>query len=180
MQGPTALQAGNQAPSDDELVSAVRAGAVDAFEALYRRHVGMVYGLAARLTLDGRFAEDLTQEVFVRVWQRLESFKGDSKFSTWLYRVASNVVVDAMRKRNPLVLVEEDMDVPDTTSTPAMVRDVERQLARLPERARVVLLLHDMAGMTHEEIAEQLDIAPGTSKAQLFRARKLYRELENE
>lgn len=165
---------------DAEWVAQAKAGSVAAFEQLYRRHTGRVHGLAARLTLDVRLAEDMTQEVFVRVWQRLESFNGESLFSTWLYRVASNVVLDALRKSNPLVLVAEDRDVPDSGAGPAVAWDVERQLLRLPERARLVLLLHDMAGLTHEEIAVQLNIAPGTSKAQLFRARQLYRELDNE
>lgn len=171
--GPVAID-------DLRLVKRAQAGDLAAFEALYRAHAGLVHGLACRLTLDLRFAEDLTQEVFIKVWQQLGTYRAESRFTTWLYRVATNVVLDAMKKRQLLVLAKENKDVPDATSTPAEQRDIERQLQRLPERARMVLLLHDLAGLTHEEIGEQLAISPGTSKAQLFRARRLYRELDDE
>lgn len=152
-----------------------------AFEALYRCHVGRVYGLALRLTLDPGLAEDLTQETFVQVWQRLASFRFESRFGTWLYRVASNVVLAALRRRNPLERVSDAVSeaVQPTVSGGELGVEIESGLRRLPERARVVLILHDLAGMTHEEIGEELDIAPGTSKAQLFRARRLYRGLED-
>jgi RNA polymerase sigma-70 factor (ECF subfamily) len=167
------LKSATQQPSepiaDDELLLAkARRGDIAAFEQLYRQHLPMVYGLAARLTLDTHLAEDLTQEVFIKVWQRLDRFRGESRFSTWLYRVASNVVLDAMRRKQPIMAVAGDTDVPDTAPQPALQRELEQQLTRLPERARVVLLLHDMVGMTHEEIGEQLDIAPGTSRPSCF------------
>ena len=171
---------------DRELVTLSCRGDTQAFEALYRRYGGKVFGIAWRLTLDQGQAEDLTQDAFVRIWQQLPGFRFESSLATWIYRVATNVVLGKLRTSPGVggklsVVQEEPEELADTHSghDVGQLMDIERQLRALPERARMVLVMHDLAGMTHEEIGASLDIAPGTSKAQLFRARRLYRELES-
>lgn len=165
------------AHDDRALIEQSQQGDARAFEQLYRRHASAVYGISYRLTLDQRLAEDLTQEAFVQIWRRLGDFRFESAFATWAYRVASNVVLSAMRRERKFTLV--DVDYPESGQEMNVLQkiDTEQYLSKLPERARVVLVLHDAAGLTHEEIGEELGIAAGTSKAQLSRARKLFREM---
>jgi RNA polymerase sigma-70 factor (ECF subfamily) len=163
-----------------EVVRRAQAGDQDAFHTLYREHAGRVYALCLRLSGDRAAAEELTQEVFVRVWQKLRTFRGDSAFSTWVHRLATNVALMAQRSRtrrerrvNPV----EDPAVYDRGVAPAAGEriDLEQALARLPNGAREVFVLHDVEGYGHAEIGRLLGIAEGTSKAQLFRARRLLR-----
>ncbi len=159
-----------------------RRGDVGAFEQLYRAYVDRVHGLCLRLCGDPSRAEDLTQEVFVRVWQRLHAFEGRSRFFTWLYRVTVNRVTDAMRsemQRAAREISDERVQVPeraDTRSEPSgLAIDLEAAMKTLPTGARMVFVLHDVEGYTHEELGSTLGIAAGTSKAQLHRARRLLR-----
>jgi RNA polymerase sigma-70 factor (ECF subfamily) len=152
--------------------------AVDDFEALYRTHVGKVYGLCLRLTGQPALAEDCTQECFIAAWRALPSFQGRSQLSTWLHRIAVNTVL-AHRRRRPAdamrdaeVLDEVAAQVPDAAETSGTV-DVEAALDRLPPGARDVVVLVGVYGHSHEEAAQMLGIATGTSKAQLHRGRKL-------
>lgn len=174
------------ADQERELVARSCRGDTAAFEQIYRRYGNAVMGIAWRLTLDRARAEDLTQEAFVQIWQQLDAFRFESALATWIHRVATHVVLADLRRsgrRQRLVPVDAEYTLDDTAAPnvdPAGGRDIEQQLQRLPERARMVLVLHDLAGFTHEEIGEALEIAPGTSKAQLFRARRMYRELDNE
>ena len=163
-----------------EVVRRAQAGDQDAFQALYREHAGRVYALCLRLSGDRAAAEELTQDVFVRVWQKLRTFRGDSAFSTWVYRLATNVALMAQRSRtrrehrvNPV----EDPAIYDRGVAPTAGEriDLEQALARLPNGAREVFVLHDIDGYGHAEIGRLLGIAEGTSKAQLFRARRLLR-----
>ena len=141
-----------------------------------------MYALCLRLTGSRAEAEERTQDVFVQAWRRLSSFRGESAISTWLHRLTVNLVLTARRgagRRERRVRSVED---PAALETPVAPRpgdrlDLERAIARLPEGAREVLVLHDVEGYTHEEIAGLCGIAPGTSKAQLFRARRLLREM---
>lgn len=174
--------------SIDETAGWVRAAAsgdAAAFECLYRAHVKRVHAVIWRL-LGGMTAraEELTQEAFVRAWQALPGFRGDSLFSTWLHRLAVNVALMELRARRG----GEDLEVDDSqiefshSETFSRQRadlglDLERVVARLPPRARAVLVLHDIEGWKHDEIAVQLSMAVGTSKAQLHRARGLLRKL---
>lgn len=161
-----------------------RDGDVQAFERLYRAHLPRVYALALRMTADPDRAEDLTQDAFVRAWGRLPSFRGDSAFGTWLHRLAVNVVLGDLRSRGRWQ--EEALDHEDRPAPPQALRtgptragetvDLERAVAALPPRARAVLVLHDIEGYRHREIAELLGVTEGTSKAQLSRARRLLRE----
>nr|WP_233264901.1 sigma-70 family RNA polymerase sigma factor [Lysobacter arenosi] len=168
------------------LVAAAARGEVRAFESLYRRHAGRVHGVIARLVGNqGARAEDLTQEAFVRAWQALPAFRFESAFSTWLHRLAVNTALMEMRSRRSRPQDDGDSDeevfdlLGSTDSaghTTALTMDLERAVATLPPRARAVLVLYDVEGWKHEEIAAELGMAVGSSKAQLHRARGLLRE----
>ncbi|MCG3120024.1 MAG: ECF RNA polymerase sigma factor SigW [bacterium] len=153
-----------------------------AFEQIYRENVGRVHAICLRLLANSARAQELTQDVFVRVWEMIGSFRGESAFSSWLYRLAVNVVlVDlrAKKRRTARVLTTDDLSFYDKASTPANpgnTVDLERAIAALPEQARTVFVLHDIEGYQHNEIAAFMEVAEGTSKAQLHRARKLLRE----
>ncbi|WP_063674565.1 RNA polymerase sigma factor [Dyella thiooxydans] len=170
---------------DTEDVRAAAGGDRVAFQRLYRRHVDRVYGAVLRLAgYDHARAEDLTQDAFVRAWQKLAEFRHESAFGTWLYRLAVNVALMDIRARgtNPVGFVDEDA-LPEQGDTPfcAAERDeLERAIGKLPPRARAVLVLHDIEGWKHEDISRDLDMAVGTSKAQLHRARALLRKLLGE
>ena len=167
----------------DLTVRRAQAGDETAFGRLYDEHAGRIYALCLRMSGDAAEAATLTQDVFVRAWTRLASFRGESGFGTWLHRLAVNVVLGARRGagRRELRIVEyEDPDsLPGAAAAPPPVEsaiDLERAIAALPEGARTVLVLYDVEGYTHDEIAALCGIAPGTSKAQLHRARRLLRE----
>ena len=172
--------------SGPDLIARARAGEGGAFEALYRAHVGRIYALCLRLEADAPRAEELTQDVFVRAWQRLGSYRGEAAFGTWLHRLAVNVVMTERRSawRHGL-RIAGDADVDDVPEPAARARsdggldaiDLDRAIAGLPPGARAVFVLHDVEGYQHAEIAEIAGIAEGTSKAQLFRARRLLREV---
>jgi len=128
-------------------------------------------------------AAELVQDAFVRAWQKLHLFRGEAKFTTWLHRLTVNVVLSDRRIRMRRIEREQSLELaPEPGSTPSMGldADLEGAIARLPERARTVLVLHDVEGLKHAEIAQLADMAVGTSKAQLHRARKLLREWLNE
>lgn len=171
---------------DDEagLVERAASGDRAAFETLYRRHRDRIYGLVWRLAGgDAGLAEDLLQEAFVRAWLKLDSFRGDSRFGTWLHRLSVNVALSDRRIRMRKVDRETALEgaVERTTHGDSDVRaaeqmDLEQAIAQLPERARTVLVLFDVEGHSHAEIAEMTGMAVGSSKAQLHRARKLVRE----
>ncbi|HKR75676.1 MAG TPA: sigma-70 family RNA polymerase sigma factor [Rhodanobacter sp.] len=168
------------ADHDTDDVRAAAAGDRQAFQRLYRRHVDRIYGALCRLAgYDHARAEDLTQEAFVRAWQKLPGFRHESAFGTWLYRLAVNVALMEIRARraDPVGFVDEEQ-LPEHGETPfcaAEREELERAIGKLPPRARAVLVLHDVEGWRHEEIGDELDMAVGTSKAQLHRARQLLR-----
>lgn len=172
-------------PSDMDDVRAAAAGDRQAFQRLYRLHVGRVYGAVYRLAgYDHARAEDLTQDAFVRAWQKLDGFRHESAFGTWLYRLAVNVALMDIRARSadPVSAMDED-SLPDHGETPfcAAERDeLERAIGKLPPRARAVLVLHDIEGWRHEDIGAELGMAVGSSKAQLHRARGLLRKVLGE
>jgi RNA polymerase sigma-70 factor (ECF subfamily) len=154
-----------------------------AFDALYAQHVGRVYAVCLRMSASRLEAERLTQDVFVKAWQGLKTFRGESAFASWLYRLAVNVVLQdsrSTRRRDAHIAVMPDPELFDNlrASTPQYDdhMDLERAIASLPPGARQVLVLHDVEGYKHEEIARMTGTAVGTVKAQLHRARKLLRE----
>jgi RNA polymerase sigma-70 factor (ECF subfamily) len=165
-----------------ELVRRAREGDARAFEQLYRENLGRVYALCLRMVRDRTRAEELTQEAFVRAWEKLNSFRGDAAFSTWLHRLTVNLVLTDQRsrtRRNDRVTFADESGLPDTPArneAPRERMDLEQAIAALPEGARSVFVLYEIEGYRHEEIAEMMGIASGTTKAQLHRARRLLRE----
>ena len=181
---PDAIDAPSaEACEDAALVRRAAAADIAAFEQLYRRHHARMHGVIARLVGQaGARAEDLVQEAFVRAWQALPAFRFESAVSTWLHRLAVNTALMELRSRRGRPGMDDDEDaldsVPtaDTAGNAMLGRDLERAVATLPPRARAVLVLHDVEGWKHEEIAAELGMAVGSSKAQLHRARHLLRE----
>jgi RNA polymerase sigma-70 factor (ECF subfamily) len=167
----------------NDLISAAQLGDETAFRSLYDLSVDRVYALCLRLAADPGLAEELTQDVFVRAWERLRSFRGESAFSTWLHRLAVNVVLTEKRtrgRREKRVFPAgelEDLEGAGSPPSPGTRLDLEQAIGRLPPGARAVFVLHDIEGYQHEEIAQMSGLAEGTSKAQLFRARRLLREM---
>jgi RNA polymerase sigma-70 factor (ECF subfamily) len=149
-----------------------------AFEVLYRRHAGRVLALCLRLTGERGRAEEAVQDVFVRVWERLASFRGESAFTSWLHRLSVNTVLHALRSERRRIARVAPADEPLLSAAaaphaPVEERmDLEQALARLPEQVRIVVVLHDVEGFTHDEIAAMTGVAAGTVRSQLSRARK--------
>jgi RNA polymerase sigma-70 factor (ECF subfamily) len=164
------------------LVRQAQAGDLVAFERLYRENERKVFGLCFRMSSDPALAEELTQEVFVRAWRKLSSFRGESAFSSWLYPLTVNVALSerrSRRRRDARIVATEDpasLERAPRSPAPEAGFDLEKAMAALPPGARAVFVLHDVEGRTHEEIAQLLGLAAGTSKAQLHRARRLLRE----
>lgn len=179
------------------LVSRAQSGDRGAFEQLYRLHVARIHALCLRLSGDRERAEELTQDSFVRAWERLGQFEGRSTFGTWLYRLTINLTIEnqrsELRKRQRLVpYAEVTSDRENTSESAAYAElattreaaaprpdrgiDLERAIAGLPSGARLVFVLHDVEGYRHREIADLTGLAEGTTKAQLHRARRLLRE----
>lgn len=166
----------------DLTVRRAQQGDAAAFAELYRTHAGRIHALCLRLEGDQGRAEELTQDVFVRAWERLATFRGESAFGTWLHRLAVNVVLADRRslwRRGRRLFFTDDPAAFERPGEPATGSsgDLESAIAGLPPGARAVFVLHDVEGYTHEEIARLSGIAEGTSKAQLFRARRLLREV---
>jgi RNA polymerase sigma-70 factor (ECF subfamily) len=164
----------------NEDVALAAGGDPSAFERVYRAHVGKIHSLTRRM-LGSHEADEVTQDIFVRTWQKLGQFRGESAFGTWLHRLAINVVIE---KRRSFAIQRERMsDDPAVldlaTVAPAradLTVDFEHAIEQLPPGAREIFVLHDIEGYKHREIAERLEIATGTSKRQLHRARMLMRK----
>ena len=166
---------------DNELVRLASRGDAHSFELLYRRHLPRVHGVVLRLVgYDHARAEDVVQDAFVRAWRKLGSFRQQSSFGTWMYRLAVNCALMSLRsaKSDPLHALagQDPVDDGDTPFCPAERAELEAAIATLPPRARAVLVLHDVEGWRHQDIGSELDMAVGTSKAQLHRARRLLRQ----
>ncbi len=168
--------------SVSDLVRKAQGGDEVAFGSLYREHAGRVHALCLRLAGEAVAAEELTQDVFVRVWEALPSFRGESALSSWIHRLAVNVFLGERRssgRRERRVVTTDGPELLETQGrwAPDPIRiDLERAIAGLPEGARTVFVLHDVEGYQHGEIARMIGVAEGTCKAQLFRARRLLRE----
>ncbi len=159
---------------------AAAAGDAEAFERLYRAHVSHVYGLTCRLAGHDR-AEELTQDVFVRAWQKLHTFRGDAAFGSWLYRLAVNLTYGRLRTLGTEQKRHVESEIPLSRAHARRdgteIRlDFDVAITRLPNGARQVFVLHDVEGYKHREIAEMVGITAGTSKSQLHRARMILRE----
>ena len=167
----------------DPDVGLAAAGDRRAFERLYRLHMTRVFSLCARMINDRARAEELTQDVFVRAWEKLHLFRGESAFGTWLHRLTVNVVLNDRKTEGRQRSRFEDDDegdaiehLPSRPHAPGDRMDLEMAVNKLPKGARRVFILHDVEGYKHEEIAEMLGVTTGATKAQLHRARMLLRE----
>ena len=162
---------------DAQLVAAVLQGDPIAERTLYDRHVDRVYRLAWRMAGDETLARDLTQDTFIRAFSRLADFRGDSSLATWLHTIATSVVLNGLKKVRRIHAWEETREtLPDGATTrreaePDLKQKLARAIDALPNGYRMVFVMHDVEGYTHEEIGTALGIQPGTSKGQLFRAR---------
>ena len=164
-------------------VGLAAAGDRRAFERLYHLHLSRVFSLCARMVADRTRAEELTQDVFVRAWEKLHLFRGESAFGTWLHRLAVNVVLNERKTEGRQRSRFEDDDegdaidhLPGRPYAPGDRMDLEMAVNKLPKGARRVFTLHDVEGYKHEEIAEMLGVTTGATKAQLHRARMLLRQ----
>ena len=170
-----------EAAGDDASdVAAAAAGDVRAFERVYRRHVARIHSTAVRM-LGPEEADDATQDVFVRAWQRLGQFRGDSAFGTWLFRLAVNVMLSrrevvAIRNKRHVDDAELVESLSSADDSPELGVDFQAAIARLPPGMRQIFVLHDIEGYKHDEIAAMLGIAQGTSKSQLHRVRMMLRK----
>lgn len=184
MAAPLLMQA--SVPADDSAdVAAAASGDRRAFERLYRAHVNRVFTICTRMSGSRARGEELTQDVFVRAWEKLPQFRGDAQFSTWIHRVAVNIALTDRKNeaRNTKRHVEDESESGETPLQKASVTpgygdrmDITAAMDRLPRGARQIFVLHDIEGYKHEEIAEMCGITAGGSKAQLHRARLLLRE----
>ncbi len=167
---------------DRELIARAKLGDEVAERALYDAHVDRVYRLAYRMSGREELAQDFTQDTFIRAFSRLADFRGDSAFATWLHSIAVSVVLNGMRKVKRFRERETDLDdarelgVESREAEPDLKVRLRRAIDGLPEHGRIVFLMHDLEGFTHEEIGVVLGIPSGTSKARLFRARAALRE----
>ena len=170
------------AESTEALVRAAQDGDVRAFETLYRQTSDRVYAVCLRMSGDSDRASELVQDVFVRVWQKLPGFRGDSQFTTWLHRLTVNLILQERRSRGRREAREIGSDDLDRygraaqRSMPGTRVDLERAIAGLPEKARRVLVLRDVEGYKYDEIAKMTGVSLGTVKAQIHRARGLVKE----
>jgi RNA polymerase sigma-70 factor, ECF subfamily len=176
--------------SEAEAIERAKQGDEEAFEVLYHLHKRRVYSLCLRMTANTAAAEDLTQEAFLQLFRKIATFRGESAFSTWLHRMAVNVVLMQLRKKGlPLISLEETMETEeespkkepgaeDVRLAGSLNRlQLEQAIGDLPPGYRMVFLLHDVEGYEHNEIAEMVGCSIGNSKSQLHKARMKLREL---
>jgi RNA polymerase sigma-70 factor, ECF subfamily len=170
----------------DQDAQRAAAGEMDAFEKVYRRYNQRVYSHCLRMVRNSADAEDLTQEVFIQLFRKINTFRGDSSFTTWLHRLTVNQVL--MHLRKPIVKTEKTTEDGATpirivrgTENPSRMAQIDRialdhAIAALPPGYRMVFILHDIEGYDHEEIGKILGCAVGTSKSQLHKARLRLRQ----
>ncbi|MFL5595486.1 MAG: RNA polymerase sigma factor, partial [Gemmatimonadaceae bacterium] len=181
--GPLPSTFGEDKSATLECVRRAQTGDVDAFEILYREHSARIFALCLRLKAGDKVdATELMQDVFIRAWRRLATFRGDSAFASWLHRLAVNTMLEnarSERRREARVLPMDDtsrLAGAARNSGIDLKMDMEEAVASLPRGARLAFVLHDVEGYQHQEIAEQLGVSVGTVKAQLHRARRLLRQ----
>jgi len=168
----------NQEACELELIEKAKQGDKTAFKQIYLHHHKRVYGLCFRLSGQAYLAEEATQETFVRLWQKLPQFRGDSQFSTWLHSMTVNQTLSSIKKHKSFWVRFAPMSEHTEASGEILEYEkLDKLLLKLPERARIVFILFSIEGYKHDEIADLLGIASGTSKAQYHRARKLLQEM---
>ena len=164
---------------ESQWIAQAQQGNQQAFHHLYENYHRRIYALCWRMMADKDSAEDVCQEVFVQLWQKINNFRGESKFSTWLHSVATNIVLGHIRKNKTWIqriFSIEDQVVEDIAVTMPEISTLDKNIQSLPERARLVFVLFAVEGYRHEEIARMLGMAVGSSKAQYHRAKGLLRQ----
>jgi len=169
---------------DFELIKMAKVGSTAAFKELYESNVKRIYTVCLRFAQDMDMADELTQEVFIKAWEKLHTFQFQSKFSSWLYSIASNQFLMHKRSEKRFLRHVEEFGEQAMRDNPVFRAhgsndygiDLETALAKVPEQARMVFILHDIEGYKHHEISEIMNIEVGTSKAHLHRARRILRE----
>jgi RNA polymerase sigma-70 factor (ECF subfamily) len=165
---------------ENELVQRCKAGDLSAYEELFKLYGNKLYAICLRMSGDRGDAEDLMQEIFVILITKINAFRGDAKFSTWLHRIAVNTCISYLRRRKqPLSLEDQPEPVAGDPSQKAALQRaaLKKAIAALPDGYRAVVILHDIQGFSHKEIGDILGISEGASKSQLFKARKKLREM---
>lgn len=158
----------------------VIAGDKAAYEQLYKTYLGRVYAISLRLLADKAKAEEAVQETFIKVWQQLPRFRGDSQFATWLHRIAVSTAIDIWRQDKVARLIDEtSVEITEIAQQEQEQHQLDKLILRLPHQARAVFVLFAVEGYQHQEIANLLSIAEGSSKAQYHRARQLLQEWLN-
>jgi RNA polymerase sigma-70 factor (ECF subfamily) len=169
--------------SDTELVNECKAGDTSAFKSLYEKYSGRVHALSLRMCGNNDIADDLTQEVFIKVWESISSFKGDSAFYSWLHRICINCFLMKLRSdKNYEKKIGDSFN--NTEGNLLMIAytkddfslDMEKAIQKLPSQAKLIFILFEIEGYKHKEISQMLNIEEGTSKAHLHKARKILRE----
>jgi len=165
-----------------EIIARAKQGDQQAFHQLYQNYHRRIYALCWRMLADKDSAEDVCQEVFVQLWQKINNFRGESKFNTWLHSVATNIVLGHLRKQKNWLQRIFSIEDQKTTEAAVEMNDdstistLDKQIQKLPERARLVFVLFAVEGYRHEEISNMLGMAVGSSKSQYHRAKSLLRE----
>ena len=165
-----------------QLIAQAKSGNTSAFEDIYRIYVGRVYSVCLRILGDHFRAEEATQQIFIRSWTKLDSFRGEGSFGSWLYRLAVNTALNDLKAAASMHMRDSCSDDHEARSAYQgkisweTQMDLEKAIAALPAGARAVFVLHDIEGFKHKDIACKLGLENGTCRAQLFRARKLLRE----
>ncbi len=168
--------------SDEALVNQVKSGNKAAFKALYQRHQGRVYAISFRLSGSHDHADEICQDCFVRLWQKLDQFNGESQFTTWLHKLSVHQAINSMKAKQRFwhrflpdsnIAEENEQD----SSQQYEYHRLDKLIMKLPERTRVVFVLSAIEGYQHQEIAQILNIAVGTSKAQYHRAKQMLQEM---
>lgn len=192
MTSPRALPPTPEGAEESALAERAARGDMQAFEALYRRSAGRVFALCLRMARDRERARELAHDAFVRAWEKMSTFRGESAFSTWMHRLTVNLVLERQRSERRRAAHEvtvadrgdvDDDDAPEERPMLQLVPhdegerlDLEAAIRTLPPNARMVFVLHEVEGYQHDEIAESMGIAPGTVRAHLHRARRLLME----
>lgn len=165
--------------SDSEIIAKCKSGNADAFKFLYEKYSGRVYAFTLRMCGNNDTADDLTQEVFIKVWEGISSFKGDSAFYSWLHRICINAFLMKLRTDK-----NYEKKIAESSNNALMLAytnddfslDMEKAIQKLPSQAKLIFILFEIEGYKHKEIAQMLNIEEGTSKAHLHKARKILRE----
>lgn len=179
--------------SDEELVKKVKDGDIDAFEDIVKKYEKKIFSLIYNMLRNENEIEDIAQEVFIKVYKNLDKFHGDSSLYTWIYKIATNLCLDQIKKRKDIIYMDEklrvnddevEIQIPSDEKTQdelyeqkELKQKLEKCIDKLPEKQRAMIVLRDIKGLAYDEIAEILELKLGTVKSQINRARLKLKEL---